>query len=200
MEGLALTPSPFYLLCIPPHCKALTIITTFLWTEWQEDWQVGEQQLQGDGKVWIHKMCCCKCSQCRHLSMSLYNTDNSNLCIALHGVPIFTSCLVGNSTEHTAMSVTPQACFKVTEDCILCFLDNGTRCLYIDCWHGEEKAWRCKLEHFKWGQFFGTVFLNQRSKVVDQSNSIHSQWSKIEKIHEHTPSSEIRLWKCNGIA
>jgi hypothetical protein len=44
------------------------------------------------------------------------------------------------------------------------------------------------------------VFLNQRSKVVDQSNSIHSQWSKIEKIHKHTPSSEIRLWKCNGIA
>ena len=48
MVGLAFRPSPFYLLCIPLHSNTLTIITTFLWTELLEVWEVGEQQLGRD--------------------------------------------------------------------------------------------------------------------------------------------------------
>ena len=136
-----------------------------------------------------------------HIHTHTPHTHTSNLCIALHGVPIVTLCLLGNATEHTAMSVTPQACFKVSDDFILCFFDNGISCLYIECWHGEEEAWWRKLEHFKWGNlFFGTVFLTQRKEVIYQSKSIHRQWSEIENIHKYTPSSEIRMWKCYGIA
>jgi len=200
MVGMALRPSPFYLLCIPIHSKTLTITATFLWTEWQEVWGTGEQQLGRDAEG-MNPQNVLLYPQGSELSMPLYHTDTSNLCIALHGVPIITPRLPGNSTEHTAMPVTPQACFKVTDDCSLCFLDNGISCLHIECWQGEEKAWRCKLEHVKCGNFFfGTVFLIQRIKVIYQSKSIHSQWSEIENIHKETPSSEMRLWKCYEMA